>query len=59
MNLIEAIQLLNDLKANFEIHSRKDMTDSKNNDIVLTVNHEDGTSTVMLYDINCDYIRTV
>ena len=59
MNLTETIQLLNSLKANFDVYSRKDMTNSEDNDIALVVNHEDGTSTVMLYDMNCNYIRTV
>lgn len=59
MNLIETTQLLNGLNVDFEIHTKKDLINSKNNAIVLTVTCKDGMSTMLFYDMNCNYIKTV
>lgn len=54
MNLNETIQLLNNLEIDYKVYTRK-----AEDDIILLVNHKDDTSTVMFYDKDCNYIKTL
>ena len=62
MDFTAMVELLSNMEADFSVHPRKHVDvdppgDYK--DIVLIINHKDGTSTVSLYDLDGRYIKTL